>query len=63
MDQVLQALYTGAGMLWKAFWALVFGYIISAAIQVVVSREQMAKALGKRGFKEASLGGFFGFIS
>ena len=63
MDQVIEALQTGAGMLWKALWALIFGYIISAAIQVLVTREQMAKVLGERGAKEAGLAGFFGFIS
>lgn len=63
MDQVLEAFQTGAGMLWKALWALIFGYTISAAIQVLVTREQMAKVLGERGAKKAGLAGFFGFIS
>ena len=63
MDQVLDALLTGAGMLWKALWALIFGYIISAGIQVVVTREQVASVLGERGIKRAGLAGFFGFIS
>jgi uncharacterized protein len=63
VDQVLEAFQTGAGMLWKALWALIFGYIISAGIQVLVTREQMAKALGERGVKQAGLAGFFGFIS
>ncbi|MBM9595033.1 permease [Roseitranquillus sediminis] len=63
MDQVLQAFTTGAGMLWKALWALIFGYIISAGIQVLVTREQMAKILGERGPKVAGIAGFFGFIS
>ncbi len=30
MEQLAAALYTGAGMLWKALWALVFGFISSA---------------------------------
>ncbi|PWG01952.1 permease [Sphingosinicella humi] len=63
MDQVIEALQTGAGMLWKALWALIFGYTISAAIQVLVTREQMAELLGEHGAKEAGLAGFFGFIS
>jgi len=63
MDQVLEALRTGAGMLWKALWALVFGYLISAGIQVLVTREQMARLLGHRGAREAGLAGLFGFIS
>jgi len=63
VDQVVQAILTGAGMLWKALWALIFGYLISAGIQVLVSREQMARVLGERGPKPAALAGFFGFIS
>ena len=63
MEQILEAFTTGAGMLWKALWALIFGYIISAGIQVLVTREQMAELLGERGPKEAGIAGFFGFIS
>lgn len=63
MEQIGEALLTSAGMLWKALWALVFGYVISAAIQVLISRKQMAEVLGERGLKEASLSAFFGFIS
>ena len=42
-------------MLWKALWSLVFGYAISAAIKVVVTRRQMARHLGARGLRQASL--------
>lgn len=63
MEQFIEAITTGAGMLWKALWALIFGYIISAGIQVVVTREQMGRLLGERGAKQAMLAGFFGFIS
>lgn len=63
MDSILDALYTSAGMLWKALWALIFGYLISSAIQVLITREQMAKALGELGVREAGLAGFFGFVS
>lgn len=63
LDQIVEALLTSAGMLWKAFWALVFGYIISAGIQVLVSRAQMADILGERGIKQVGLASFFGFIS
>ncbi|MXP65295.1 transporter, partial [Roseomonas sp. M0104] len=59
MEQVVDALLTGAGMLWKALWALIFGYVISAGIQVTVSREQMARALGDRGVRQAALASLF----
>lgn len=62
-QQILEALRTGGGMLWKALWALIFGYVISGAIQVLVTREQMARALGERGAKQTGLASFFGFIS
>lgn len=63
MDQVWQAFLTGAGMLWQALWALIFGYMISAGIQVLISREQMGQMLGDRGAKQAGLAAFFGFVS
>ena len=63
MEQVGEALYTSAGMLWKTLWALIFGYLISAGIQVLITREQMGKLLGERGVKQVGLGGFFGFVS
>jgi uncharacterized membrane protein YraQ (UPF0718 family) len=63
IEQIFEALLMGAGMLWKAFWALVFGYLVSAAIQVFVTRSQMASVLGERGVKPAALAGFFGFVS
>lgn len=63
MDRILEALLTSVGIFWKTLWALVLGYMISAGIQVLVSRSQMARVLGDRGPKQAGLAGFFGFIS
>lgn len=63
MDQIFAALVTGAGMLWKALWALIFGYLISAGIQVLVTKQQMAAMLGERGARQAGLAGLFGLIS
>ena len=63
MEQVVDAVTTGAGMLWKALWGLVFGYVISAGIQVLITREQMANAIGDRGVRQAGLSTFFGFVS
>lgn len=42
MDSILDALYTSAGMLWKALWALIFGYLVSSVMQVLITRGQMA---------------------
>lgn len=55
MDQIVEAFTTGAGMLWKALWALIFGYIISAGIQIFVTRDQMARVLGDRGARKPSI--------
>lgn len=63
MDQIWQALYTSAGLFWKAFWALALGYAISAAIQVFVSRGKAAKYLGEGTPKQLGLAALLGFIS
>ena len=63
MDQLPDAILTGAGMLWKALWGLIFGYLVSAAIQVLVTRKEMAEALGRLGAKPFGLATLFGFIS
>ena len=62
-QQIGEAIVTGAGILWKALWALIFGYLISAGIQVLVTQSQMAKTLGKPTAKAGVLASFFGFIS
>jgi uncharacterized membrane protein YraQ (UPF0718 family) len=55
IDQIGQALYVGAGLFWKAFWALAFGYAFSAVIQVLVPREVIARYLGRGGLKQTGL--------
>ena len=62
-QQIGEAIVTGAGILWKALWALIFGYLISAGIQVLVTRSAMAKTLGKPTAKAGVLASFFGFVS
>jgi hypothetical protein len=63
MDQLLQAIQTTGLLIWYTLWAFILGYLVSAGIQVLVTREQMAHVLGERGVKQAGLAGFFGFIS
>ena len=55
MEQLGQALYTGAGLFWTAFWALAFGYAFSSFIQVLVPREVIARHLGRGGVKQVAL--------
>jgi len=58
-----EAAYTTIGFFWMALWAFVLGYFISSLIQVFVTQKRMKEAMGKSGWREISLGAFFGFIS
>lgn len=58
-----QAATTTLGLFWMAFWAFGLGYLISAMIQVFVTRERMKQSMGEAGPKSVALGTFFGFIS
>ena len=44
-------------------WAFALGYVISAMIQVFVTRERMKRSMGEAGPKSVGLATFFGFIS
>jgi uncharacterized protein len=50
-------------MLWQTFWALVFGYSISAVLQVFVRQEQMIKHFGRANLRSMSLATFLGAVS
>ena len=55
IDDLGQALYVGAGLFWRGFWAFAFGYAFSSLIQVLVPRELIAKYLGRGGAKQTAL--------
>ena len=57
------AVYTGAGLFWRALWALALGYAISAVIQVFVSRPEAAKRLGSGSPPQLGLAMLLGFAS
>ncbi|HWH30870.1 MAG TPA: permease [Mycobacteriales bacterium] len=63
LGAVGEALYTAAGLLWRAAWALALGYAVSAAIQVFVSRSQAAKYLGEGTPRQLGLAAVLGFAS
>lgn len=63
MEGILEALATTGTLIWYTLWAFIFGYLLSAILQVLVTREQMSRVLGAYGAKQAGLAGFFGFIS
>lgn len=58
-----EAARTSVGLFWTAFWAFGLGYLISALIQVLVTRERMEASMGEDGAGSVLRGTFFGFIS
>lgn len=46
MHALWMSIYHAFLMLWSTFWALSFGFLISAALQIFVSREQMSRRFG-----------------
>jgi uncharacterized protein len=63
MSAIGDALYTAAGLLWRAGWALALGYAVSAAIQAFVSRKQAAKYFGEGTPRQLGLAAVLGFAS
>jgi len=54
---------TATGLFWKAGWAFVLGYGISAMIQAFVPRQRLAAALGGGGLRSVTLASLFGAAS
>ncbi|WP_135505078.1 permease [Roseovarius aestuariivivens] len=57
------AALTSLGFFWVAFWAFGLGYLISAAIQLFVSRDRMQQAMGDENLGSVSRAAVFGFLS
>ena len=57
------ALWMAFVMLWETLWALVLGFIVSAALQVFVSKEQMTRAFGVTNLRTMLLATGFGAAS
>jgi hypothetical protein len=47
LEQVGRALLISFSMLWEVLWPLAFGFLLSAIVQSVVSRQAVAGALGR----------------
>jgi len=58
-----EALLMALAMFWKVGWSLVLGFAISAALQAVVSKAGMQKALGRAGIREVALATALGAAS
>lgn len=63
LSALWEAIYTGAGLFWRAAWALALGYAISAGVQVFVSRRAAAAMLGKGTPGQLGLAALLGFVS
>jgi uncharacterized protein len=63
LEQWGEAARVSLGFFWMALWAFVLGYLVSACIQVFVTRERMRRALGDAGPSSVALASFFGLIS
>ena len=61
--RIARALFLSAGMFWEVGWSLVLGFLISAILQVFVSKERMSAVLGGEGVKEIALATGFGAAS
>ncbi|NKI34358.1 permease [Wenzhouxiangella sp. XN79A] len=67
MDEALatwsEAARTSLGFFWKAGWAFVLGYAISAMIQTFVPKHRLTRHMGEAGFKSTAIATGFGAIS
>ena len=63
LSQFAEAATTAVGFFWKAGWAFVLGYSISAMIQAFVPKGRLTPCLGEPEFQSASLATLFGAAS
>jgi uncharacterized protein len=58
-----EAVAFAAGMAWQVGWSLVLGFVLSGAVQALVSKERMQRLLGRNGVREIALATGFGAAS
>ncbi len=63
MNWLFVTIYHSAAMFWETLWALVLGFTISGALQVFVSKEQMARKFGQTNWRSMALATLFGGAS
>ena len=63
LQQFAEAATTAVGFFWKAGWAFVLGYAVSAMIQAFVPKGRLTPLLGKPDFRSVSLATAFGAAS
>lgn len=62
-NQYGEAAATAVGFFWKAGWAFVLGYIVSAVIQAFVPKGRLTPYMGDPDFRSVSLATLFGAAS
>ena len=63
MSKILDGLLEGWWMFYGTFWALVFGFTLSGAIQAFVTKNRMEHALGDHRPYTIAKASFFGAVS
>ena len=58
-----RSLYESAAMFWEVLWALVFGFGISAVLQVFVSKDRMTREFGRTNLRSVALATLLGGAS
>lgn len=60
---IAESLWTTGFFLWQSLWALVFGFLLSGAIQTFVSKEGMVQYMGEASPRTVAYSSLFGFAS
>jgi uncharacterized membrane protein YraQ (UPF0718 family) len=63
LEKIGEALVLAAGMAWQVGWSLVLGFVLSGAVQALVSKERMRSVLGRDGIREIAIATGFGAAS
>ncbi|MFD1514386.1 permease [Halomarina rubra] len=63
LEGIFESLRIGVGFLWTAAWAIIMGLTITSFVQVYVSKERMARVLGKDDFRSLTRATAFGAAS
>jgi uncharacterized membrane protein YraQ (UPF0718 family)/YHS domain-containing protein len=63
LEHVLRALQVAFFMFWEVLWPLALGFLLSAVVQTVVSKQSVARALGKDDARGLALASLFGAAS
>ncbi|HYM70849.1 MAG TPA: permease [bacterium] len=63
MEPVIRALDLSFAMFWEILWPLILGFALSAAVQALVSKKDMARVLGDDSGRSIALASLFGFAS